>query len=682
MLTGLRAKTCFAFISASLVRFFAPYAAGSGISEIKCIIAGFVMKGFLGFWTLVIKSVCLPLAIASGLSVGKEGPSVHYAVCAGNVISRLFAKYRSSASKTREILSACAAAGVAVAFGSPIGGVLFSLEEMSNHFPLKTMWRSYFCALVATAVLAAMNPFRTGQLVMFQVRYDRDWHFFEILFYIIIGIFGGLYGAFVIKWNLRAQSFRKRYLTKYAILEATLLAAGTAIVCYPNAFLRIDMTESMEILFLECEGAEDYQGLCEPDKRFWNVVSLSIATVLRIFLVIISYGCKVPAGIFVPSMAIGASFGRTVGIIVQAIHEAHPTSLFFSTCKPDEPCITPGTYAFLGAAAALSGIMHLTVSVVVIMFELTGALTYILPTMIVVGVTKAVSDVFGKGGIADRMIWFNGFPFLDNKEEHNFGVPVSQVMRTSVVSFPVNGLTLARVEQLLSEDKYQGFPIVEDANSKILLGYIGRTELRYAIDRLRRERPVISPQAKCVFAPPPPQPPPSSSVSQAPIITSPTVTINTDSMTSSSLNFSRYIDATPVTAHPRLPLETVMELFRKIGPRVILIEYHGKLTGLVTVKDCLKYQFKVEAAETTPKDDHRILEGQEQLWDVLRRAAGWVSGQVWSVSGGRIRLGSEDDVRRRGRSSREGGGGPILDGDEDLHDEGLELESRNMGDLT
>ena len=144
------------------------------------------------------------------------------------------------------------------------------------------MWRSYFCALVATAVLAvsfernvisvlalisgrskAMNPFRTGQLVMFQVRYDRSWHFFELIFYIFIGIFGGLYGAFVMKWNLRAQAFRKRYLTKYAILEATLLAAGTAVLCYPNMFLRIDMTESMEILFLECEGGHDYAGLCE-----------------------------------------------------------------------------------------------------------------------------------------------------------------------------------------------------------------------------------------------------------------------------------------------------------------------------------------------------------------------------------------------------------------------------------
>lgn len=83
-----------------------------------------------------------------------------------------------------------------------------------------------------------------------------------------------------------------------------------------------------------------------------------------------------------PSMAIGASFGRMVGILVQALQEAFPKSQFFASCEPDVPCITPGTYAFLGAGAALSGIMHLTITVTVIMFELTGALTYILPTMV------------------------------------------------------------------------------------------------------------------------------------------------------------------------------------------------------------------------------------------------------------------------------------------------------------
>ncbi|TVY25478.1 putative chloride channel protein [Lachnellula hyalina] len=655
------------------VRSFAPYAAGSGISEIKCIIAGFVMKGFLGFWTLVIKSVALPLAIASGLSVGKEGPSVHYAVCTGNVISRLFEKYKRNAAKTREILSACAAAGVAVAFGSPIGGVLFSLEEMSSYFPLKTMWRSYFCALVATATLSLMNPFRTGQLVMFQVRYDRSWHFFEVLFYIVIGIFGGLYGAFVIKWNLRAQAFRKKYLTKYAVLEATLLATGTAIICYPNMFLRIDMTESMEILFLECEGAEDYNGICDRKNRWRMVLSLALATVIRVFLVIISYGCKVPAGIFVPSMAIGASFGRTVGILVQALHEAYPASVFFSACQPDVPCITPGTYAFLGAAAALSGIMHITVSVVVIMFELTGALTYILPTMIVVGVTKAVSEIFGKGGIADRMIWFNGFPFLDNKEEHTFGVPVSQVMTSDLTFLPTTGLAMKDVEKLLLEDTYQGFPIVEDRTSKILVGYIGRTELRYAIDRVKRDRS-ISPTAKCYFSPPAslnPTTPTSSAVTF-------------EGMASSAVDFSRFIDATPVTVHPRLPLETVMELFRKIGPRVILIEYHGKLTGLVTVKDCLKYQFKVEASEN-PRDDRHLVEGQERLWGVLKKGAGWISEQLHIVSRGKIRIGSgsaqeelRSPVRGHGNGSGSGPTSYMMDGTETdgVIDDGVELEDR------
>lgn len=96
----------------------------------------------------------------------------------------------ASIAKMREIVTAASAAGVAVAFGSPIGGVLFALEEMTVNFPIKTMWRSFFCALVATVTLSAMNPFRTGKLVLFQVSYDRDWHFFEIGGFILIGIFG------------------------------------------------------------------------------------------------------------------------------------------------------------------------------------------------------------------------------------------------------------------------------------------------------------------------------------------------------------------------------------------------------------------------------------------------------------------------------------------------------------
>ena len=79
------------------------------------------------------------------------------------------------------------------------------------------------------------------------------------------------------------------------------------------------------------------------------------------------------------------------------------------------------------------------------------------------------------------MIWFNGFPFLDNKEEHSFGVPVSAVMIRDLVLLPSVGLKLDEVEAILAETSFGGFPVVQDRDSKVLLGYIGRTELAYAI---------------------------------------------------------------------------------------------------------------------------------------------------------------------------------------------------------
>lgn len=120
-------------------------AAGSGIPEIKTILSGFVIHGYLGVRVLVVKSVGLALSVASGLSLGKEGPFVHIASCIGNIISRFTLKYENNEAKRREILSAACAAGVAVAFGAPIGGTLFSLEEVSYFFPAKVMWRRYVC---------------------------------------------------------------------------------------------------------------------------------------------------------------------------------------------------------------------------------------------------------------------------------------------------------------------------------------------------------------------------------------------------------------------------------------------------------------------------------------------------------------------------------------------------------
>ena len=103
-------------------------AAGSGIPEIKTILSGFVIPGILGVKVLVTKAIGAVFAVATGMCLGKEGPFVHISTCVAYQVAKCFPKYRENSRKLREMLSAGCAAGLSVAFGAPIGGVLFSYE--------------------------------------------------------------------------------------------------------------------------------------------------------------------------------------------------------------------------------------------------------------------------------------------------------------------------------------------------------------------------------------------------------------------------------------------------------------------------------------------------------------------------------------------------------------------------
>lgn len=103
-------------------------AAGSGIPEIKTILSGFVIPHFLDFKVLVVKAVGAVFAVGTGMNLGKEGPFVHISTCVGYLVARWFPKYRGNGRKMREMLSVACSSGLSVAFGAPIGGVLFSYE--------------------------------------------------------------------------------------------------------------------------------------------------------------------------------------------------------------------------------------------------------------------------------------------------------------------------------------------------------------------------------------------------------------------------------------------------------------------------------------------------------------------------------------------------------------------------
>ncbi|KAF8979844.1 hypothetical protein BGZ52_004509 [Haplosporangium bisporale] len=562
----------FATTAAYLVKTYAPYAEGSGIPEVKTILGGFVIRHYLGLETLVIKTVTLVLSTASGLSLGKEGPLLHIACCIGNILPRIFPKFKRNEAKMREILSAAAAAGISVAFGAPIGGVVFSLEEMSYYFSSDTMWHSFFCAMAAAVALKLMDPFRTEKLVVFQVQYDRDWHGFEMMFFLMLGILGGLWGAFFIRMNLRLAAFRKTsWLRFFPIYEVFGVCLLTAAVGYINIFTRVQSPQLLANLFRECDGnAGNYHGLCDDGGVGLRVFSLLSASVVKGGLTILTFGLAIPAGIFMPSMVIGALFGRALGMLVQAWQQTHPGFWLFASCLPDVPCVTPGSYAMVGAAAFMGGVTRMTVSLVIIMFELTGALTYVLPIMIVVMTSKWVGDAFGKEGIFDGIILLCGYPFLDDKEEYKQNTMASQVMTPveDIVVVTATGNTLDSLDNLLHETNYKGYPVVNSLRDMMLVGYISRTELRYAIDEARkRNLPGNTPAGNVV-----------------PILEN----------TPAFIEFRLWMDQTPITVSHRFPMDQVIVIFRKLGVRYVLCTQHGQLLGLITKKDVLKHLATIE----------------------------------------------------------------------------------------
>ncbi|RHZ54295.1 hypothetical protein Glove_428g54 [Diversispora epigaea] len=557
-----------------------PYAAGSGIPEVKCILSGFVIRGFLGLRTLWVKAVTLAMVVSAGLTLGKEGPFVHIACCVGNVFTRLSPKYNKNEGKRREILSASAAAGVSVAFAAPIGGVLFSLEEVSYYFPSKTMVRSFFCAIVAAVTLKLLDPFGTGQTVLFQVTYDKDWHLFEIGPFIILGILGGLTGALLCKFIVLYSKYvrNETWLKNWPVVEVMIVVIITATVNFLNKYTRMSNTDLVYFLFSECSQdskSSELAGLCvtKPEEVKPIIYLLLIALISKFMTCIITFGIRTPAGIFIPSLLIGACFGRILGLAVQWLTWTYPYSSFFTPlCDPQETnnCIIPGVYAMVGAAAVLAGVTRMTVSLTVIMFELTGALSYILPIMTAIMISKWVADGLVKHGIYDLLVELNEHPYLDSKAEYVTTKSTFEICQTDMEVIDVNepntiGELKEKLERLANSGYSDaGVPIVDDST---LVGYIASTELEHAL------RTVV----KC----------PNSTRCYFKEFTTPEIIMSGGDYKPKGTNFIQYMDQAPLTVAQNSSLELVLELFKKLGLKYICVVNCGQYVGVIHKKRLL-----------------------------------------------------------------------------------------------
>lgn len=542
-------------------------AAGSGIPEIKTILTGWVIPYFLSLRTLLCKAVGAIFSVATGMALGKEGPFIHIAACIGHLVANLFEKYRENGKQYREILTASCAAGLSAAFGAPIGGVLFAYEELSYFFPRKVLWRTFLCSMIAAITLRALNPHKTGKLVLFETNYGTNYHTHHYMFFILIGIAGGLWGGTFTRANqLWARWFRGLGIIKnHPVFEAFVVIMITAGLQFPNPVTRAPGDVIIRNLLVDCGNLDHGSWVCEQEAMSGNWVYrgwLLYGTLGQLFSTTITFGVKVPAGIIVPSLCGGALFGRLVG----------------QWAGMGE--ISPGIFAMVGAGAFLGGVSRMTISLCVIMFELTGELEYVVPHMIAIMCAKWTADALSKECIYDLAQNVLGHPFLNEDEalellvEHDVAlveelVPPKETMHEVTVHVPrTNKISRRILEHKLESLERRGLMdggLVLVQGDMVLQGYIAQQELEYGLREIGQAFPEDA---------------------EARLLGHPTA-IDEEA----EFDLSNFVDRTPVTISSKAPMELAVELFTKVGIRYLCLteEGTGKLVGFVIKKRVVRW---------------------------------------------------------------------------------------------
>eukprot|EP00756_Hemistasia_phaeocysticola_P050830 Hpha_TRINITY_DN26014_c0_g1::TRINITY_DN26014_c0_g1_i1::g.115151::m.115151/K05012/CLCN3_4_5; chloride channel 3/4/5 len=476
----------------------APQASGAGIPEIKAILGGAQLERIGSPLTLLVKWAGTVLAVGGNLSVGKAGPMVHLGFCCAANVAQLFGKYRDSAGKRRELLTAGTAAGLCVAFGSPLGGVLYALEETASYFGPQALIRSFVCSTTAAVVLQLWDPYMTKKLTLFTINYHGSWDPSEFPLFVLLGVMGGFVGVAFTRLHLVVQRWRARWRGMepsrclLEVLVLTMLNCCVNLALLPHGKSATD-SESLEHLFRRCILRPGFFDDCTIDVRH-----ASALFVVKFFMTALCFGMVIPGGFLMPCLVMGASMGWTVASLFDTFVNAHKDWTIFDKCDPTNThvhagtlCLLPSVYALIGAGAVLSGVTRMTISLVTIMFELTGGLEYTVPVTVGVIVAKWVAEgLEGRDSIYTRLMEVKGLEFLDMKVETHetahapmetelgFEKPMRVLYEQQILQDVIDAL---QCREGLSE---MGFPIVKSEQDRRVLGFVSRRRLIVALDDL------------------------------------------------------------------------------------------------------------------------------------------------------------------------------------------------------
>lgn len=343
-------------VSTHLVGTFVPEAGGSGIPHIKAALLH--LRRIRAVPILIAKLLGGFAALSTGMSLGREGPTVQMGSCAGKIVGDLTKAPRRGRDS---LIASGGGAGLAAAFNAPLAGFLFVMEELKRDMSALT----YGAALIASVCAVFVTRLLIGQHASFNLRSPGVPPLSELPVIAILGLVAGLGGVLFNKSLMAGLVVRDRLRLPRWLWGG--LAGGAAMA----ALLRLPSIAG--------GGHELASHLLSGSFRPEHVVlSLSLLFLGKLVLTSASYSTGLPGGIFAPILAIGAVLGFGFGVVAHAVSPA----LRFS----------PEGYATVGMAALLAGSVRAPLTGVVLIVEMTGEYSLLYALLISAFVADVVAD--------------------------------------------------------------------------------------------------------------------------------------------------------------------------------------------------------------------------------------------------------------------------------------------------
>ncbi len=432
-----------------LYRYF-PNARGSGVPQTKAAL--FAREGYISLRTVLGKFACTVATLASGIPLGREGPSVQVGAGIASVLGR---KLGLRPEKVKALLPVGAAAAIAAAFNTPMAAVVFSLEEVMGDLHAPVLGS----VVLASATSWAMMRLLLGNNPLFHVPQYELVHPLEFGIYAVLGVAGGFLSVAFTRLLLE---MRKRFLRLPRKTWWWHPVVGGVMVGLMGWFVPQVLGVGYSYVGDALNGA-------------MALKLMVLLVVLKLLAVTTSYASGNAGGIFGPSLFLGAMLGGAIGNVA---HHFLPTYT-----------ATPGAYALVGMGALFAGIVRAPMTSVLMIFEMTRDYSVIVPLMIANLASLFISSRFQKQPIYEALAHQDGIHLPNHKTRQAFGQRLVRHVMRNATELLLAQTSVQEAMELARASRFRAWPVMDEGNA---VGVLSRAVLENALTDGKAEQKLMS----------------------------------------------------------------------------------------------------------------------------------------------------------------------------------------------